>query len=88
MSDSPVKASLIKLRESIDKSEDIDHETLQLAQALEADIQQVLSVNATPTHVDSSLDLAIALESRFESKHPTVAGIARDIIDSLQKMGI
>ena len=88
MSEDSVKAALIKLRETLDKSGSVDGETLALAQNLEADIQRLLDTEEGKNEVDTSVDLAIALESRFESEHPLAAGIVREIINALHKMGI
>ncbi len=88
MSNESIKASLIRLRESIDESDSVDEETLALAQSLEADIQRVLDTEHGTMPVDSSVDAAMALETKFEADHPVTAGIVREIINALHKMGV
>lgn len=42
-----------------------------------------------PNGVDrSSLDLAIDLETRLESEHPLVANLLKELVSTLEKMGI
>ncbi len=83
-----IKASLIKLRESLEKGNSVDEETLALAQSLEIDIQRILDSNEDSGEINTSRDLALALESRFELDHPVAATCVREIINALHKMGI
>ncbi len=87
MSEDTIKASLLKLKQQLDTTESVDEETLAIAQSLEVDIQKLLDTNEA-NNIDSSVDIAMSLETRFESKHPTAAGIMRELINALQKMGI
>ena len=88
MSDS-VKSALKRLQDTLQNAADVDEETLALAQRLEADIQKKLDEEGERGEdIESSVDLAIALESRFESEHPVAAGLMREIINALHKMGI
>lgn len=87
MSDS-IKTSLKKLRESLDQGKPVDEETLALAQGLEIDIQKILDTNTLEDTTSSSLDIALALESRFALEHPIAATCVREIINALHKMGI
>lgn len=87
MSKDSLKASLLRLREQIENAEHIDDETLAIAQNLEVDIQKRLDEN-DPERFNSSVDLATALETRFETHHPTAAAVIRELIQILQKMGI
>ncbi len=83
-----LKQSIIKIRESLSTADSIDEETLALAQELENDISNIVSANAPQEELNSSLDLATALEARFESEHPVAASFVREIINALHKMGI
>lgn len=87
MGDASIKRSLNKLQQLLDSS-GVDGETLALAQQLEADIQQTLDENSGEPNINSSVDLAMALESRFELEHPVAAGCVREVINALHKMGI
>lgn len=88
MSAETIKSSLVKLRESLDNAGEVDAETLALAQSLELDIQKLLDAESENPPLNSSVDVAMALETRFEQEHPRTAGIVREIINALHKMGI
>lgn len=87
MSADSIKEALQKLREQIDSAESVDEETLSLAQSLEVDIQKLLDAEADDPE-NSPVNLANSLEARFETNHPVAAGIVREIVNTLQKMGI
>ncbi|WP_086930372.1 DUF4404 family protein [Agarilytica rhodophyticola] len=87
MGDTSIKQSLEKLQHLLNSS-GVDGETLALAQKLEADIQQTLDESNGEESINSSVDLALALESRFELEHPVAAGCVRELINALHKMGI
>ena len=88
MSEASINASLKKLRESLEQADNIDEETLVLAQTLEADIQKALNAEKGEIETDSPADLAMELETRFESSHPLVAGLLREIVNTLHKIGV
>lgn len=88
MGEKSINAALIKLRESLANTDEINEETLSLAQDLEQDIQQILNKDQENPEIESVMDLALALETRFESEHPVAAGLVREIINALHKMGI
>ncbi|MFT5083342.1 MAG: hypothetical protein ACI9Y1_001384 [Lentisphaeria bacterium] len=88
MSNKQLKQAIMNIRESLADTESVDDETLELAQALEADLNRIASQAAPVEEISSSLDLAIALEAKFESEHPVTAGFVREVIDALHKMGI
>jgi len=88
MNDENIKASLIKLRESLNTTDCVDEETLALAQNLEADIEKMLNKENETASVNSSVDMAMVLETKFETDHPVAAGIIREIIYALHKMGV
>ncbi len=86
MSNDNIKQALIKLRESLDDANEVDEETLALAQSLEVDIQKIL--DSESAEITNSMDVAMSLETRFESEHPMAASIVREIINALHKMGV
>lgn len=91
MSSNQLKQSLIKIRESLDNADSIDEETLALARELEIDIEKIVAAKSmadSDTSLDSSMDLATALEAKFESEHPVAASFVRELINALHKMGI
>ncbi|VUD51708.1 hypothetical protein TDB9533_01481 [Thalassocella blandensis] len=89
MSNDQLKQSLIKIRESLKSNEAMDEETLALAKALEIDLSKLVAADdASIEEIETSMDLATALEARFESDHPVAASFVREIINALHKMGI
>lgn len=88
MSKDSIKTSIIKLRELLSEPDAIDQESLELAKNLETDLQRILDSQPAETAVDDSLDLAMAMEARFESEHPVLAGVTREIINALHRMGV
>ena len=89
MSNDQLKQSLIKIRESLNATDSVDEETLALAKALENDISNIVGAeDASIEEIETSMDLATALEARFESDHPVAANFVREIINALHKMGI
>jgi len=73
---------LLKELENADSSDD---EAIQLLKSLETNVQDVISRQNTSNEVT---DLLINLESRFAVDHPVAERTVRDIIDTLNKMGI
>ncbi len=88
MAQDQLKESLQKLRESLNNADSVDAETLELARNLEADIEKIVSVSAPDDALDSSIDLATALEAKFETEYPLTSGIIREIINTLHKIGV
>lgn len=88
MGEQSINSALIKLRESLDNTDEINEETLSLAQDLELDIQQILNKDKENPPIENVMDLALALETRFETEYPVAAGFVREIINALHKMGI
>lgn len=83
-----IKNTLKDLRELLDQGKPVDEETLALAQSLEIDIQKILDIDDATDTTDSSMDIALTLESRFAAEHPVAATCVREIINALEKMGI
>lgn len=88
MSSEKLQFSIMKLRESMHENDTVHDETRALTLNLEEQLQRISDSENPPENYDESIDLATSLEARFEAEHPTAAGFVREIINTLQKMGI
>jgi Asp-tRNA(Asn)/Glu-tRNA(Gln) amidotransferase A subunit family amidase len=80
-----VKTLLAQLQTELSKAEDLDEETLALAQQLDEDIDALLE-RQEPNSPE--MENAIALEARFAANHPVAERILREIIATLGRIGI
>ncbi|WP_058022258.1 DUF4404 family protein [Pseudohongiella spirulinae] len=85
MTQDRVKTLLAQLQAELSKAEDLDEETLALAQQLDDDIDALLE-RQEPNSPE--MDNAIALEARFAANHPVAERIVREIIATLGRIGI
>ena len=80
-----LKHKLTQLKASLSDLDELDGESRALLSQLDQDIQSVLS----GTHEDDSLSGRIEQQAiEFDSQHPSIAAVLRDMIDVLGKMGI
>lgn len=86
VSNERIKHLLLQLKEELDNADDLDAETVSLAQAVDDDIHQL--VESGEGQMDSVLDRAGQLEARFAVDHPLAEKFLREIIDGLGKLGI
>ncbi|MEM8815580.1 MAG: DUF4404 family protein [Pseudomonadota bacterium] len=75
-----LKTLLSELDTELQQLEDVDPETLRMLNELGADIESVASPGAA--------ERARQLETRFAAEHPVLERIARELADTLAKMGI
>jgi hypothetical protein len=68
---------IAELNKELSAGETIDPETRELLRRLNDDVD-----------VASALDRAKRLESQFAAKHPVAERIARELVDTIAKMGI
>lgn len=81
-----LKEKLAQLRDSLASPQNLDAEDVKVLQALERDIQTLLS---GPSKDESDIESRIEQQAvAFESQHPQMSGILRDVMDILSKMGI
>ena len=85
MQSSDLRALLAQLHERLGSTRSLDAESRELLATVARDIEQALknddaaSVEAEPVE---------ALAVRFEADHPSLAGVLRQIMDTLGKAGI
>jgi len=88
MSDNKVKDLLAKLHKELENTEKVDSETLEMVRELDADIHRLVETEASSGDIDSVLDRANSVETRFAVDHPVAERFLREIIDALAKVGI
>ena len=75
-----LKTLLAELDNELKQTGDLDEDTRQMLGALGDDIESLSSPGA--------IERAKQLETRFAAEHPMLERIAREIADTLSKMGI
>ena len=75
-----------RLRDELQRAEGVDIESRRKMEQFHRDLEQLEDSN--DADVDSLLDRARELETRFAADHPTLERIARDLADAIGKMGI
>lgn len=86
MSHEPLQALLRRLHEELGKTGPLDPETRRLLEVVAADIS---GKAAAEPRVESKHGPALEqLAVRFETEHPALAAVARQVIDALAKAGI
>ena len=75
-----LRALLAELHQELHQVGEIDPDTREILAELGDDIEEVASMGATQR--------ARKLESRFAAEYPVLERIAREIADTLSKMGI
>jgi predicted nucleic acid-binding Zn-ribbon protein len=81
-----IQEIVARLRHELQQAQDVDAEARTKAEELRRDVERLR--NADDADVDSLLDRARELETRFAARHPTLEGIARDLADAIAKMGV
>ena len=85
MSNEKLQQLIQELHSEIENTGDIDSTTVALAKDLEVEIDQIV---ASDTETNGPIDTALQLESQFAVNHPILERVVREIIDTLNKMGI
>lgn len=88
MSDDRVKDLLAKLHRELENAEQVDSETLEMVRELDADIHRLVESDAGTVELESVLDRATSVETRFAVDHPVAERFLREIMDALAKVGI
>lgn len=85
-----LKNLLKQLREGLHETEHVDGELKSMLQALNEDIEQVLtSEGAADDPIFSALsERSQALSARFAAKHPKLEPVLRELGGMLENMGV
>ena len=89
MSTERIKSILKKLHEDLASKQKVDPELKKLLQNLDKDIHELLAKGVQGRAEATDLkSRAGALAVDFEARHPQAEKIIRELIDTLEKMGI
>jgi hypothetical protein len=85
MSDEDLRDLLAQLHARLGRAKSLDGESRKLLTTVARDIETALGTGTTPkTTLEPIEELAV----RFETDHPAVADVLRQIVDTLGKAGI
>lgn len=79
-----IKSLANALRDELHRADQPDEDVLLLLRNLEADLQGVIDRDES----NDIIDLLSTVESRFAVDHPVVERTVRELIDTLNKIGI
>jgi hypothetical protein len=85
MSDQDLRTLLAELHERLKDTQTLDPESRKLAAKVVGDIEKALANEDTGAVPPEPVE---ALAVRFEAEHPSLAGVLRQIMDTLGKAGI
>jgi hypothetical protein len=88
MSEKKIKELLAQLNSELETTDQVDSETQELVRELDKEIHRLVESDPTPDDVESVLDQATSIETRFAVDHPVAERFLREIIDTLAKVGI
>jgi hypothetical protein len=85
MSDQELRALLAELHTRLKQARSLDPEARKLLMTVSRDIENALAGEDTSAVATEPVE---ALAVRFEADHPSLAGVLRQIMDTLGKAGI
>lgn len=85
MTDQDLSALLAQLHARLKQARSLDPESRELLATVSRDIEDAL---ANDTAASMAPEPVEALAVRFEAEHPSLAGVLRQIMDTLGKAGI
>ena len=88
MNDMSLKELLNSLHAVLEKTDEVDPETLELVRNLDEEINRLVESDSTEGDFDNVVDQAKSVETRFAVDHPVAERFLREIIDALSKVGI
>jgi len=88
MNDKSLKELLNSLHAVLEKTDEVDPETLELVRNLDEEINRLVESDSTEDEFDNVVDHAKSVETRFAVDHPVAERFLREIIEALSKVGI
>ena len=88
MNDKSLKELLNNLHTVLEKTDEVDPETLELVRNLDEEINRLVESDSSEGDFDNVVDQAKSVETRFAVDHPVAERFLREIIDALSKVGI
>ncbi|NIM68870.1 MAG: DUF4404 family protein [Xanthomonadales bacterium] len=84
-----LKASLRALHAALEKTGSADPELRALLTELDADLHRLLAERGKPTEEGAGLNTRLEeMAADFDSRHPQLAPLLRELADNLAKVGI
>ncbi len=88
MNDKNLKELLNSLHAVLEKTDEVDPETLKLVRNLDEEINRLVDPDSPEDDFDNVVDHAKSVETRFAVDHPVAESFLREIIEALSKVGI
>jgi len=88
MNDKSLKELLNSLHAVLEKTDEVDPETLKLVRNLDEEINRLVESDSAEGDFDNVVDQAKSVETRFAVDHPVAERFLREIIEALSKVGI
>jgi len=88
MNDKSLKELLNSLHAVLEKTNEVDPETLELVRNLDEEINRLVESDSPDDDFDNVVDQAKSVETRFAVDHPVAERFLREIIEALSKVGI
>ena len=88
MNDKSLKELLNSLHAVLEKTDEVDPETLELVHNLDEEINRLVESDSPDDDFDNVVDQAKSVETRFAVDHPVAERFLREIIEALSKVGI
>ena len=88
MNDKSLKELLNSLHSVLEKTDEVDPETLELVRNLDEEINRLVESDSSEGDFDNVVDQAKSVETRFAVDHPVAERFLREIIEALSKVGI
>jgi ABC-type transporter Mla subunit MlaD len=88
MNDKSLKELLNSLHAVLEKTDEVDPETLELVRNLDEEINRLVESDSPDDDFDNVVDQAKSVETRFAVDHPVAERFLREIIEALSKVGI
>ena len=88
MNDKNLKELLNSLHAVLEKTDEVDPETLELVRNLDEEINRLVESDSSEGDFDNVVDQAKSVETRFAVDHPVAERFLREIIDALSRVGI
>ena len=88
MSDEKLKKLLESLQQTLENTDKVDPETLEMVRELDEDINRLLDPESPDNEYDIVIERAQSVETHFAINHPRAERFLREIIDALSRVGI
>lgn len=88
MKEKNLRELLNNLHDVLEKTDEVDPETLELVRDLDEEINRLVDSGSAEDDFDGVIDQAKAVETRFAVDYPVAERFLREIIEALSRVGI